>query len=130
GGATPAPAAPDAAPPAAAAAGTGTLGLFDLDGPTVEARTIELADRLLGFLVRRHLDEAEAARPAGVTVRHDAGGLDIAARGERLPQTVCRRGKGEASNEEFHSHGERPLWPSPLSALTHDYHTTPRHRPS
>src|SRR5262249_36813105 len=119
-GPTSAAAAAEAAPSAAATTGARTLGLLDLNGPTVQARTIELADRLLGLLVRRHLDAAEAARAARVAIRHDARRLDIAARGKRLPQTICRCGEGEASDEEFHSHGERSLWPSDLCARSLD----------
>src|SRR5204862_5680902 len=106
-----------AAAPAAATAGTGTLGLFDLDGPAVEAGPVELVDRLIGFFIRRHLDESEAARAAGVAIRHHARGLDVAACGERLAQTLGRCGEGEASDEEFDSHGERSLWPSDCVAI-------------
>src|SRR2546427_272594 len=73
----------------------------------IQARAVELADRLLGFLVRRHLDEAEAAGAARVAVRDDARGLHVAARGERFPQPVRGCGEREASDEEFHSHGAR-----------------------
>src|SRR5205823_7815339 len=82
-----------AAAPAAATAGTGTLGLFDLDGPAVEAGPVELVDRLIGFFIRRHLDESEAARAAGVAIRHHARGLDVAACGERLAQALGRCGE-------------------------------------
>src|SRR2546425_428314 len=91
----------------AATARAGALGLFDLDRAAIQARAVELADRLLGFLVRRHLDEAEAAGAARVAVRDDARGLHVAARGERFPQPVRGCGEREASDEEFHSHGAR-----------------------
>src|SRR2546422_11603678 len=64
--------------PVASAACPGGLCLLDLDGPAVEARAVEAADGLLGFLPRRHLHEAEAPRPAGVPVGHGARGLDPA----------------------------------------------------
>src|SRR5437763_8457238 len=105
---------------AAATAGAGALGLLDLDGAAVQARAVELADRRLGFLVRRHLDETEAAGAAGIAIGDDARGLDVAARGERFPQTIGGCGEGEASDEEFHSHGERSLWPSDLCSRSLD----------
>src|SRR5207245_2402134 len=71
---------------AVAAAGAGRLRALDLDGPAVDRRAVELADRLLGVFRRRHLDEAEAARAAGVAVGHHRRRLDIAGRGEDLAQ--------------------------------------------
>src|SRR5437899_10195094 len=88
-----APATATAAAPVASAACPGGLGLLDLDGPAVEARAVEATDGLLGFLRRRHLDEAEAPRPAGVPVGHDARGFDAADRREGLAQTLVGGGK-------------------------------------
>src|SRR5262249_58328366 len=101
----PPPAAPPAAPAAAAAAearaaataaaapvtaapGSGSFGFLDLDGAAVEVGAVEAADGLLGFLRRRHFDEAEAPRATGVPVGHDACGLDAADRRECLAQTL------------------------------------------
>src|SRR5712692_3533424 len=86
------PATAAAAGPAAVASAAcpGGLCLLDLDGPAVEARAVEAADGLLGFLRRGHLDEAEAPRPAGVPVGHDARGFDAAGRSEGLAQTLVR----------------------------------------
>src|SRR3989449_9933610 len=50
--------------PVASAACPGGLCLLDLDGPAVEARAVEAADGLLGFLPRRPLDETQPPRPA------------------------------------------------------------------
>src|SRR2546426_1367987 len=97
-----------AAAPVASAACPGGLCLLDLDGPAVEARAVEPADGLLGFLRRRHLDEAEAPRPAGVPVGHDARGFDAAGRREGLAQTLVRGGKCKTADEEFHRHGRAP----------------------
>src|SRR5881409_2791983 len=85
----PATATTAAAPVAYAACPRG-LCLLDLDGPAVEARAVEATDGLLGFLRRRHLDEAEAPRPAGVPVGHDARRFDAAGRREGLAQTLVR----------------------------------------
>src|SRR5213593_43949 len=94
--------------PVAPAACPGGLRLLDLDRPAVEARAVEAADGLLGFLRRRHLDEAEAPRPAGVPVGHDARGFDAAGRREGLAQTLVRGGKCKTADEEFHRHGRAP----------------------
>src|SRR5437899_7401248 len=103
-----APATATAAAPVASAACPGGLCLLDLDGPAVEARAVEPADGLLGFLRRRHLDEAEAPRPAGVPVGHDARGFDAAGRREGFAQTLVRGGKCKTADEEFHRHGRAP----------------------
>src|SRR4029453_18370048 len=81
-------AATTAAAPVAAAPGSGSFGLLDLDGAAVEVGAVEAADGLLGFLRRRHFDEAEAPRTTGVPVSHDACGLDAARRRECLAQTL------------------------------------------
>src|SRR5262249_29057649 len=81
-------AASAAAAPVTAAPGSGSFGFLDLDGAAVEVGAVEAADGLLGFLRRRHFDEAEAARATGVPVGHDACGLDGADRRECLAQTL------------------------------------------
>src|SRR5262249_24530895 len=81
-------AASAAAAPVAAAPGYGSFGFLDLDGAAVEVGAVEAADGLLGFLRRRHFDEAEAARATGVPVGHDACGLDAADCRECLAQTL------------------------------------------
>src|SRR5262245_21258577 len=81
-------AAATAAAPVTAAPGSGGFGFLDLDGAAVEVGAVEAADGLLGFLRRRHFDEAEAPRTTGVPVSHDACGLDAADRRECLAQTL------------------------------------------
>src|SRR6185503_13673651 len=101
------PTAPTAAAPAAARAGG--VGDLDLQGPAVHFLAIELLDGLGRLFRRRHLDEAEAARVAGVTVGDDGRRLDHARLGEQFAQTVRGRGKSETSDEELVSHDLPPV---------------------
>src|SRR5262249_38151388 len=70
-----------AATTAAAAAGLALLGLVDAQRTAVELRAVHRLDRRLCVSIRRHLDEREAARAAGVAIEHDAAALDLAAIG-------------------------------------------------
>src|SRR5438128_2001970 len=92
------------APAAVAAAALRGLGDLDLDLATIDILTVEARDGLLGVLLARHLHEAEAPRPTGVAVGHHAGRFDAAVGSEDFAQTITRRGKGEATNEELHGH--------------------------
>src|SRR5438132_14252232 len=85
----PAPAAPAAAAapipsaaPLAARARACWLGELDLERPAVHLLTVELLYRGLGLLGRRHLDEAEPARTACLSVRENRRRLDAAPLGE------------------------------------------------
>src|SRR5262249_11679367 len=60
-----------AATAAAAAAATALLRLVDLEVAPVELLPVPIGDRRLRLFSRRHLDEAEAARPTRVAVGHD-----------------------------------------------------------
>src|SRR5438093_12887398 len=105
----PAPAAPAAAAaapipsaaPLAARARACWLGELDLERPAVHLLTVELLDRGLGLLGRRPLDEAEPARTARLTVRHDRRRLDPASLGDHFPQPLARRRGGHGSHEEL-----------------------------
>src|SRR5687768_11966469 len=57
-----------AAPAAAFLAWT---GFVDGQGPAAERRTVQRVDRRLRFAIVVHLDEAEAARAAGLAIRDD-----------------------------------------------------------
>src|SRR5207244_1690384 len=105
-GLPPPPAAGAAAARAAAVTAAALRGLGDLDFDlaTIDVLTVEARDGLLSVLLARHLHEAEAPRPAGVAVGHDAGRFDVADRSEDFAQTITRRGKGEATDEELHGH--------------------------
>src|SRR5262249_56508146 len=84
-GRLPAPAAAAAAR-AASVATTALrgLGYFHFDLATIDVLTIEARHRLLSVLLTGHLHEAEAARPAGVAIGHDASRFDAAVGGEDL----------------------------------------------
>src|SRR5439155_865056 len=70
-----APVSPAAAPSAARARG---LGKLHLQRPAVHFLAVELLDRGLGLIGRRHLDEAEPARTTRLTIRHDRRRFDRA----------------------------------------------------
>src|SRR5438132_11700826 len=104
------PAAPAAPEPAAAPGATRArrLGKLHLQGPTVHFLTVELLDRGLGLLGRRHLDEAEPARTARLTVRDDRRRLDPASLGEHFAQPLAGRRERQASDEELLCHRAPP----------------------
>src|SRR5690349_23438120 len=66
---------------AAATAGArlALLGFVDAQRAAVDLLAVHRLDGALGVVVRRHLDEREAPRPAGVPVLHDADARDLAA---------------------------------------------------
>src|SRR3970040_167977 len=100
---SPLPAAAAAAPACAR-----TSRQLDLERPAVHSLAIELLDRIGGLLGRRHLDEAESARPTRVTIHYDCGGFDPAGHREHLAQPIVRRGAGQASDIKFMRHGKPP----------------------
>src|SRR6185369_10604399 len=102
--ATAATATAETAPTAATTAAAGSLRLLDLDRASVQVGAVEPADGLFRFLGRRHLDEAEAARAAGIPVRHHTGRFDGARSRECFPQPLIGRREREASNEQFDRH--------------------------
>src|ERR1700675_3591936 len=96
--------------PAAASAAARARGIrqLDLQRPAVHFLAIELLHRLGGLFGRRHLDEAEPARTAGVTVRYDRGRFDGAGSGEQLAQAFVGRGEGQPTDKEFLRHEQPP----------------------
>src|SRR5207247_7556702 len=94
---------------AVAATAAGGLGLLDHDRPAVEVRAVQAADRLLGLLGRRHLNEPEAARPAGLPIRHDARGLDGAGAGKGFAQALTGGRKRKAADEELDRHAKSSI---------------------
>src|SRR5207302_10956006 len=111
----PAPAAPaaaaapiPAAAPLAARARACWLGELDLERPAVHLLTVELLDRGLGLLGRRHLDEAEPARTARLTVRDDRRRLDPARLGEHFAQPLAGRRERQATDEQPLCHRPPP----------------------
>src|SRR6185312_12467298 len=100
----------------AVATGAGTArsalaSLVDVQCTALELMAIELLDRLLGFLVAAHFDEAETAGATGGTVHHHRGRLDRAGLGEQSPQVVIRGFEVEVSDEKLLSHVSCRSWP-------------------
>src|SRR5260370_24117 len=93
---------------APAAARAGRIRQLDLQRPAIHFLPIELLHGLSSFLGRRHLDEAEPARAAGITVRHNRGRLDGARGGEQLAQAIVGRGERQPTDEELLSHDQPP----------------------
>ena len=79
------------------ALGLAVLGLVDAQAAAAELLTVQRLDGGVGVL-RRHLDETEAARLAGLTVGHEADGIDVAVSGEQVAHLVFGGGKGEVAD--------------------------------
>src|SRR5262249_36684666 len=99
---------------------TTTVGLgprhLDLDGSAIQVPPVEMSDRVLGLLVRLHLDEAEAFRATTELVGHDGCRDDGAGLGEEVAKTVTRGIEAEAADKEFLRHGRSPAGLPPLRA--------------
>ena len=98
-----------AATTTAAAATTATAArtlLRDVDAEraTLEILTVELVQSLLGTFLRRHLDEAEAARLTGHPVEHQLDLLDLTARGELLLDQIFSGVEGQVADVQTISH--------------------------
>ena len=61
---------------------------------------VERRDRRLA--AARHLDEAEAARPTGLTVGDEVDGIDVAVRAEQLANLVRRARVGQIADVDAH----------------------------
>src|SRR6266550_7162993 len=85
-----------AAAVAAAAAGA-LLGLIHPQRTPAELLAVEILDRARG-IGARHLDEPEAARPAGVAIGDDAHRLDGAVLCEQLAHLGVSGGKRQVAN--------------------------------
>jgi hypothetical protein len=104
---TTAAAAAEAATAAATttAATTGTLlGDVDAQRAPFEILLVQLVERLLGALGRRHLDEAETARLASHPVEHQLDLFDFTARGELLLDQVFSGVEGQVADVQTISH--------------------------
>ena len=101
--ATAAAAAVTTATTATTAAATALTGLGNVHGEvtTLNHLTVETADGGLGSGVAAHLDEAEAARTARLTVRDNGGAADGAEGGEQLRELVVSGVEGEVSDVEL-----------------------------
>jgi hypothetical protein len=83
---------------------TAILGLLHGNLTARHVTPVDLLDRLARLFLRRHLDEAEAARTAGFTVRHDLRVGHGAEPAEKIAQVQLGDGVGQISNVESRSH--------------------------
>src|SRR4029079_18895135 len=85
----------------AAAAGTRTvLRLVDAQGATTHVETVQRTHRALGISLG-HLDESEAARPAGLAVCREGNGLDGAVLAEQFTHVVRRGEKRQLAHVDL-----------------------------
>src|SRR5213082_930297 len=82
---------------AAAVARGALLGLIHPQRPPAQLLAVDILDRARG-VGARHLNEPEAARPAGVAIGDDAHRLDGAVRREQLADLGVSRGKWQVAN--------------------------------
>jgi len=78
------------------------LGLIDHDISAMEIGVVQGLDRRHGVFSGRHLHKPESSGFAAEPVLDDAGGLDVAVRGEKLPQIVVRNLEGKVSHINVH----------------------------
>jgi hypothetical protein len=74
------------------------------NGATFELATVELADRVGCFLVRRHLDEAEAFATARVTVQNHFCRFDRTSLSEMAHEAGIRCGKRKVTYKQSFTH--------------------------
>jgi hypothetical protein len=89
---------------AAAAASRAILGDVNAERTTLEILTIEIVEGLLRTLLRRHLDEAEAARAARHPIQHQGNLANLAARGKPLLDEIFGGVKREVTNVQTIRH--------------------------
>jgi len=77
---------------------------IDRQGATAHVTAVEFRDRLVGIFLRRHLDEAEAARTAAEPVHDNLAAHDLAGLLEQLKQLVFGRVEREVPDEQFCRH--------------------------
>jgi hypothetical protein len=99
---------------------TALLRDIDAERTAFEVLTVEVRQRLLSAFLRRHLDEAEAARAAGHPVKHQSNLADLATGGEALRNQIFSRVKREVANIQTIRH----FGHFSLAASTH---TNPAH---
>jgi hypothetical protein len=77
---------------------------IDHEVPIPEEPTIQHLDRLAGFLLRRHLDEPESARPARELVRDDPNRFYGPGLLKELAKVLLGGLEGEVSHEQLCGH--------------------------
>src|SRR5262245_27424087 len=111
-----APAAAEAAATATTAAGAAflaRLGLVDCQGPALVVEVIQALDGLLRLRVVFHLDEPEAARPAGLAVGDHLDAGHLAELAEQLEQIVAGRIPHEVAHVDILRHQRKPFRAGP-----------------
>src|SRR4030095_11485199 len=91
---------------AAAATRTRNLGsrLVDRQPPSAELLIVQLRDGVLRIVIRRHLDERETARAAGVAIAHDFDSFEMARLGEQILKILLIRIVRNVADVEFSTH--------------------------
>src|SRR5439155_8686256 len=79
------------------------LGLVDGEGPAPQFGPVEGGDGLVATLA--HLDEAEAARAAGLALLDELGSRHVAVLGERLAEVIRGGLEGEVADVNILAHG-------------------------
>ena len=87
-----------------AAAAPAILRLFHGNLAALNVAAVQLLDGLAGLVVRRHLDEPEAARPTGLTIGDDLGVRDSAEAGEQFTEIQLGDAIGQIANIQSRSH--------------------------
>src|SRR5690606_25918521 len=82
--------------------------LVDREPPAGGIGAVQLLDRPPGLVVVRHLDEAEATRPAAVPVHDDRGRLDRPVPAEHSRQVFVGEAEREVPYVQFHACA--PVW--------------------
>ncbi len=85
----------------AAAALRFRAGFVDIQCPAVQFETVQLLDRLFGFLAVVHLDESESAGLAGLAVRHDGDAFHLTEFGKHVEQIVVRGRITQVADEDI-----------------------------
>src|ERR1043166_9048294 len=93
-------------PPAATLAAR--MGPTDVDPPSLQIGAVQPLNRRRRMRLRRHLDEAEAPRPAIRPVRHDVRGTHRAVGGEDRPEIDRCHLEGQVT-DEYPRHCHTPL---------------------
>jgi hypothetical protein len=105
---TPAAAAAETTPATAATPRSAACRLgprfIDVQGPSVQLRSVQLRDRSVGIAFLGHFHERKSTGLARVTIRNDVHSLYVSIRGEGSQKIFLRCLVAEVSNENV-SHG-------------------------
>lgn len=77
------------------------LGYRDVECTTIVLAVIQIENGILCLFLRIHLDKAESARPAGVTIRSHFRRNHLATGGENSAELTIGSAESEVSDEYF-----------------------------